>query len=141
MNRRNYLFYLAILLAAIFVVVLIVIGSHSGPKKDATISSQTEIGPMAFDNTAELEKILLKKQFNVLLFGLSDFVHQNISSTATTGSITSSPKIEDDGSVTFDVQLNTPKKQAFSVNVNRSVFSQITISVPEHKYARAINVY
>lgn len=142
MNRRKILLYVA---AVVFIGLTIwVIFTSSRAQKQNTLnttSTAPEIGPVSLQNAESLSNLLLQKQFNSLLYALSDFIQKRVDANNTSASVIGSPTTNADGSITFSVLLNTPKKQSFSVNVDRSIFDHLTMTVPDYQYTKSISVY
>ncbi len=143
MNKRKIIIYAG---AVAFIVltawaILLVSGGHKKQNPPNTTISTSETGPVSLKNTENLSNILLQKQFNTLLYVLSDFIQKKVDASASSASIIGSPTINTDGSITFRVLLNTSKRQSFAVNVDRSVFDHLTVSVPDYQYTKSISVY
>lgn len=143
MNKKKVILYTGVVVLMILTIWLILSISSRHRKQNTPnpASPTSETGPIGLQNTESLSNILLQKQFNALLYTLADFIQKKVDSSTPSASVVGSPAINIDGTITFKVLLNTPKKQSFTVNVDRSVFDRLTVSVPEYQYTETISVY
>lgn len=110
---------------------------HSAP----TETSQTELtSAVIIDNTDKLSSILLPEQYAATQDTLSSYIHTHIDKNIDHATITTTPKVADDGTVSFKIKTDNPTRE-FTVQIGRKKFDSITVTVPETSYSQVVKVY
>jgi hypothetical protein len=115
---------------------------HSHNKSKSSTSAKHDPGPVHLANSASLSNILLKEQYNAVYYTLSSFIQSKISPDVSKAAISDDGvSIASDGTVLFSINVDSPKKLSFKVEVDRSVFDRVTVNVPAYKYSQTTKIY
>lgn len=120
MKRSRIIIALAAVLLAVAVILSLAHNSkldhQAHPPAREHGSSTTTVG---LNDTGRLSEILLPEEFSAVKRAVSNYIHSNVGASVTSANILpGSTKLNDDGSITFDVAVDKPEK-TFNILLTR----------------------
>ena len=110
--------------------------TETSPKEPERGSSASTL--IVINNMGKLSDILLASQFTASQTVLNDYV--NSLSSKPTNATLKEVSVRNDGILLCNIALDNPIR-TLKVEINRSIFDKITVTIPTEKFTKTVVVY
>lgn len=131
-----------VIIALILIAVPLFLLLDRGGQPQTSAPTET-IGPgeVVIDNTNELRNSLLKSQYTAVYDELINYIEVKVSKTAEHAYISSGPRVQNNGNISFDVTVENPSK-SFTVVIDRNLgYDKLGFIVAESNYKKILSIY